>query len=368
VSSGRPARRPFLPVVGRHLTREFLGTFALTVAAFVAIYVVADFFDRLDSFLRHDAGLGTIVRLFLFKLPLVVTQVTPIAVLVGALVSLGSLARHNEFVALRACGVSMWQVAAPLLALAVVIALGTFAWNETIVPYSAHRWHTIENVELRKRGSATLFTGRDVWYRGGAGFYNIERVSPRRRTLYGLTVYQLGGDFRPVRVIEAETAVWDGSKWTLHGARTRFVRGDGGYEVAEVPANFTLPESLDDFRAVSAEPEELSYGMLRRQIKDLRRKGVDTSESWVDLHLKLSLPAASLVMMLLAVPLATAGTRLTSFAASAGLGLALGFGYFVLLAFARALGQSGALPAPLAAWTANATCALLGGYFLLGSD
>jgi hypothetical protein len=75
--------------------------------------------------------------------------------------------------------------------------------------------------------------------------------------------------------------------------------------------------------------------MLRRQIKDLRRKGVDTSESWVDLHLKIALPAASIMMMLLAVPLTTAGTRVTSFAASIGLGFAVGFSYFVLVAFAR---------------------------------
>jgi len=103
-------------------------------------------------------------------------------------------------------------------------------------------------------------------------------------------------------------------------------------------------------------------------MKDLRRKGVDTSESAVDLHLKLALPAASLVMMLLAVPLASAGTRLTSFASSLGLGFGVGFSYFVLVAFARALGQSGALPAVVAAWAANLLFALVGGFYLLGAD
>jgi lipopolysaccharide export system permease protein len=368
VTAPHVARRFFLPVVGRHLVREFLGTFTLTVSAFVAIYLVADFFDRLDTFLRHDAPIATIIRFFVFKIPLVVTQVTPVAVLVGGLVSLAVLARQNEFVALRACGISMWQIAAPLLALAGVIALAAFAWNETVVPYSARRWHTIENVEIKKKGSATLFTGRDVWFHGRAGFYNVDRVSPRRHALYGLTVYQVGSDFRPTRVIEAEVAVWTNARWELSGVRTRSFGEGGVREVPYAPPNFTLPESLDDFRAVSIEPEELSYGMLRRQIKDLRRKGVDTSESWVDLHLKLALPAASLVLMLLAVPLAASGTLLSSFAASAGLGFALGFGYFVLLAFARALGQSGSLPPAIAAWSANGVCALLGGYYLLGSD
>jgi len=361
-------KRLFLPVVGRHLVREFLGAFGLTLSAFVAIYVVADFFDRLDSFLRHDAPAGAIVRLFLFKLPLVITQVTPVAVLVAGLVALGLLARQNEFVALRACGVSVWQIAAPLLVLGTAISVGTFVWNETVMPYSAHRWHTIENLEIKKRGVATVFTGREVWYHGVAGFYNIDRVSPRRSTLYGLTVYQLAKDFRPARLIEADSAVWEGERWNLVGARTTEFTRDGIQERSAAPSGFTLPETLEDFRAVSVEPEELSYGMLRRQIKDLRRKGVDTSESWVDLHLKLALPAASLMMMLLAVPLAAVGTRVTSFAASLGLGFTVGFSYFVLVAFARALGQSGALPPALAAWAANGLFALVGGFYLLGAD
>src|SRR5204863_481397 len=97
VAAKHTAGRLLLPVVGRHLVREFLAAFALSLAAFVVIYVTAEFFDRLDSFLRHDVASGAIVRYFVFKLPLVVTQVTPFAVLVGALVGLGLLARQNEF-------------------------------------------------------------------------------------------------------------------------------------------------------------------------------------------------------------------------------------------------------------------------------
>jgi lipopolysaccharide export system permease protein len=363
------ARRVFLPVVARHLARQFLGAFALTLAAFVVIYVLVDFFDRLNSLLHHDASAGAIVRSFVFKLPLVVTQVTPVAVLVGGLVGLGLVARQNEFVALRACGVSVWQIATPLLALAALISAGTFAWNEIVVPASARRWHAIENVEIKKRGIATIFTGRDVWYHGRAGCYNIDRVSPRRRTLNGVSVFQLDADFRPLRLIEIESAEWNGGRWKLNKARAIDLGDTEGPRTArEAPPGFTLPETLDDFRAVSVEPEELSFTMLRRQIKDLRRKGVDTYESWVDLHLKLALPAASVMMMLLAVPLAAAGTRVTSFATSIGLGFAVGFSYFVLVALARALGQTGALPPALAAWTANTIFALVGLFYLLGAE
>jgi lipopolysaccharide export system permease protein len=362
------SRRLFLPVIGRHVGVEFLRTFGLTMLAFVAIYVLADFFDRFTSFLQHDASLDAIGRLFLYRVPLIMTQVAPLAVLAGALIGLGLLARQNEFVAMRACGVSIWQVLAPLAVLAAVISVATFAWNETVVPASARRWHQVWNQEIKKRRNTGVFTGREFWYRGGAGFYNVDRVSPRRRQLIGLTVYQLGDDFRPTRVIRAASATWTGTGWELDSPRTLEFDTDPRRERPGVPDGFAIPETLDDFRVVSVEAEEFSYRMLRQQIAGLQAKGVDASESWVDLHLKVALPVASLVLMLVAVPLATRGSRASSLPAAVGLGFVIGFAYFILLAFARALGQTGALPPLLAAWTANLVFLLVGVYHLLGGD
>jgi len=361
-------RRILLPLVSRHVVREFAATFGLTLAAFIAVYVLADFFDRIDSFLKYDAPLGAILRSFLFKMPLVITQVTPMAVLAGALVGLGLLARQNEFVALRACGVSIWQVLLPLIGVAGAIAVVVFAWNETVVPYSARRWHEIEDIEIKKHTVATVFTGQEIWYHGRAGFYNISRIVPRKHALYGLTVYQVGHNFRPARVVEAPSATWDGRRWHLDDAHVREFGPEGWQDVPLDDARFTLPESPEDFRVAYVEPEEFSFATLRQQIQQLRMKGIDASESLVDLYLKIALPAASMVLMLVAVPLAVRGTRVTSLAAGVGLGFVIGFAYFIVLAFARALGQGATLPPLFAAWAANVLFAIVGGYYLLGTD
>jgi lipopolysaccharide export system permease protein len=361
-------RRLALPILGRYVALEFLRTFGLTMLAFLAIYLLADFFDRFDSFLQHEASASAIARLFLYRIPLVMTQVAPLAVLAGGLIGLGLLARHNEFVAMRACGISVWQVLMPLAVLAAVISVATFFWNETVVPASARRWHQVWNQEIKQKYSAGVFTGREFWYLGRAGFYNVDRVVPRRQQLIGLTVYQLGPDFRPARVIRARSATWTGKGWALEGPRTLHFDTTPSREEAGVPPGFRLPETLDDFRVVSVEAEEFSYRMLRDQISSLQSKGVDASESWVDLHLKVALPVASLVLMLVAVPLAARGTRVSSLSAAVGSGFVLGFAYFIILAFARALGQTGALPPLLAAWTSNLLFALIGFYNLLGAD
>src|SRR6185369_14268715 len=192
----RPARservtrrgRLFLPTLTSHLVREVLRTFALMMVAFVAIFVMVDFFDRFDDFLKQGASAGTIALLFMHRIPLVVAQVMPVAVLAGALVGLGLLARNNEFVALRSCGVSLWQVTAPLAAVGILIGVVNFVWGDTVVPASARRSHEIWNHDVKKRNAPTgVFAGRDIWFHGKAGFYNINRVAPARHMLYGVT-------------------------------------------------------------------------------------------------------------------------------------------------------------------------------------
>jgi len=104
---------------------------------------------------------------------------------------------------------------------------------------------------------------------------------------------------------------------------------------------------------------------LRQRMRELSRKGIDPSGYLVDLNMKLSVPFAALVLACVAIPLAGRVVRHPSIAATVGVGLVVGFGYWVLLALANALGQSGVLPALVSAWAANVIYILLGcGLFL----
>jgi lipopolysaccharide export LptBFGC system permease protein LptF len=185
---------------------------------------------------------------------------------------------------------------------------------------------------------------------GKAGFYNISRVLPRRRLLQGLTIYQLGRNFCPQRV-SRHARPWDGTGWQLEDAHTREFGPSGGVEHTGTPNGFTLPETLADFQVASVEPEEFSYGTLRRQIRKPADPRHRRSESWVDLHLKIALPVASLIMM--SPRCSRRGTR-SAVPPPASVSALIGFAYFILVAFTRALGQAMALPPLLAAWRRTA--------------
>jgi lipopolysaccharide export system permease protein len=356
-------------VTSRYLIREFLGIFVPIVLTFVLLYVVVDFFDRLTILLKNHAPATAALRYFLFKIPLMVTQIMPPAVLTAMLVSLGMLSRRNEIIALRASGVSLYQMAVPLLGLAALISLGTLVWNETVVPYCTREYQYVNNVEIRKRAQRGILNEREIWYHGADGFYNIDHIDARRQMLFGVTIYRTDTKFDLHTIVNVASAQWTDDGWVTADAVARTVTDDGTVVTERLDSHEVLMhETLNDFLEVRRDADELSYLALRQRIQELTRKGIDTANYLVDLHLKLAVPFASFVLACVAVPLAGRVQRHPSVAAILLAGLVVGFAYWVVLALTNSLGESGVLPAVVSAWASNVVFLLLGVALFLSTE
>jgi lipopolysaccharide export system permease protein len=357
-----------LSVVNRYIAGQFLALFVPILASLVLLYLLIDLLDRLGGFLRDEATAGAVVRYLLFKIPLMVTQITPPAVIIAVLLAFGILGRRNEIIALRAGGVSLPQTAIPILALAAAISIATLIWNETVVPYCSRSFRYVNNVEIRKRGVRGVLGERAIWYHGGGGFYNIDYVDRAQQTVYGLTIYRFDDQFRLHGVVNVSHVQWRDGHWEVADAVEHQLDGSTFTSTTIPPDSVLIPETLDDFLEVQREPEELTFIELRERVHSLASKGIDPSQYLVDLYVKLALPFSSLVLALIAVPLGGRLRRHPSMAAIIGVGVAAGFGYWVLLGLSMSLGQSGAIPPLIAAWAANAIYALLGVVLFLSSD
>lgn len=350
------ARTQRLPVsvLSLYLAREFWAVFSLTLAGFIGLYLIIDLFDRLNFFLKNDASAGAAFRYLAFKLPLIVTQMVPPAVIAGVLVSLGLLARRNELTALRASGVSLYRVARPLLLVAAAISGLTLLWNETIVPLSMQRQQEVSLIEIRKQAPRTVLGDRATWYRGAEGFYHIDLIDRSRQALYGIVIYHVDGNFRLTHTTEIESAHWAADHWEVSDATERRITPSREVLVTPIDGSGLLAqEKLGDFLEIYREPEELSYVMLRERVAAMERRGIDASSYMVDLHLKLAVPFMSFVLAALAIPIAARPRRHASVAVALGIGIVVGFAYWLVLAFGMSLGQSGAIPPIVAAWAAN---------------
>ena len=326
-----------MKVINLYLVRSFLGFLIPILLGFIALYLIIDFFDRLDSILEHQASISATIRFFLFKVPLVITEILPAAVNTSILLSLGLMARRNEITALRASGVSLWQTAVPLILVATAISFATLAWNETIVPYSMRERLRIKHVEIQKREIRGILSDKEIWYHGKGGFYNIDHIDQKRNSLFGLTIYRTADDFDLNSIVHIDSARWNGTNWQTNEVIERKIRSGGDIET-RVLDSFEIPEKLDEFLEVHRESDELSYLALRSRITNLNNKGIDGSDYLVDLNLKLAIPFISLVLTMVGIPLAGRVRRHPSVAAITGVGVVIGFsllGRLRLSEFAR---------------------------------
>ncbi|MEO6029097.1 MAG: LPS export ABC transporter permease LptG [Candidatus Binatia bacterium] len=358
-----------MSVVARYVLSEFLRLFAMCMLGFLLIYVLVDLFDRLDGFLKYHASVGAVIRYLLFKIPLIVTQLVPIATLGAVLFTLGTMARHSELTAMRASGISTLQIATPLFVTALVLSVAILAWNETVVPYATERSRYVEIVEIRNKPLKALLSEDGIWFHGRSGIYNIEHFDARTGTVVGLTVYEFTPGFVLQRLVEVPTAQWRDDHWVITSAIERTFDDAGNVITRPLkPSELVIPEKPQEFQIMEKDPEELSFRRLRHHIRELSRKGIDTTESRVDLHLKLALPLVPLVMVLVGVPLAARNPRRRPLATSVAIGLVVGFSYWVLLALTISLGHGGAIPPAIAAWTANGVFGVLGAFLFLGPE
>jgi lipopolysaccharide export system permease protein len=315
---------------------------------------------------KYKASTFTIIRYFIFKIPLFITQTAPMAALTSALASLGILSRQREIIALKSCGISLWQIAKPLLLTAGLLSVALWCWNESIVPFSYRQSRYINTVEIKKRSPKLLLHENGFWYHGNKAFYHIDRFDSRNSILSGLTIYLIGKDFQITTLVEALKASWKDNHWQFEGLQEKSLTFDNTQtqRVAEI----LIQETPEDFALVDIESDEFSSPQLYAYIADLQRKGLDTTAYQVDLYLKGALPLAVFIMTLLGVALAVPGARQLSLATAVGFALIVGFGYWLLLALTVSLGHSGAIAPLFAAWLANSVGLLLGIFFFLGID
>jgi lipopolysaccharide export system permease protein len=356
----------FLPLGGildRYVTRLFLRIFLMSLLWITALFTIVEFFDRVGTFVDAGASVGTVLRYFLFKIPLSMSRVIGFATLFSTLFCLGLLARTQEITAMRSSGLSVQRISLPLLLLSLVICGLTFVWNEALVPMFTQRAQMIYKVEVKSRKPLSLFGTQDIWMRGEGNFINVDHFDSKSGTLHGISIFLLNRDFTLKGLIEIPRAKWSEGSWHAQaGTEWSFLPG-GKIIKQQISAAPPISETPEDLKLLAREPEEFTFFSLQKQIADMKAKGIDATAYEVDLQVKLAVPFISPLMVLLAIPFALKRRVSGGLALSFGVAMLIAFGYWILSAFCFSLGHTGALSPIVSAWVPNAIFAMIGLFF-----
>lgn len=358
-----------MTLLNRYILRTFARIFFLSLAAFVGIYFLVDFFEKVDDFIEHQASLTQYLLYFSNEVPLIVSQVTPLAILMGVFMTLGSFSRTNELTAMRSGGVSLWRITMPLLGASLLAALAILAANEFLIPLCAKKANYVMQTEVKGKPELALKRDR-LWLREGNSILNVRLAQPEQQTLQGVSIFQIDDNFRLQSRTDAAQATFDGKEWTLNNL-LEFRFDPASTEIIGIERlkkkKTELAKTPADFQGTTHSNEELGYRELRDLSRKLQAEGYDATRHRVDMQARLAMPFACVIMAFLGIPFALKKGRGTNLAVGVALSVAIGISFHILQAMLLAFGYSSVIPPLVAAWSANLLFLLLGVWMLLSA-
>jgi len=329
----------------------------LAGVSLLGLFYISTFIDLSDHLFKGRTTGMTIARYLWYETPQYAYYVIPLAVLIGVLVTIGSLTKNAELTVMRACGISLYRTATPLLLLAVIGSGALLGLEERVLAFSNRRADTI-NDAIRGRFPKTYSLNRQWIAATNGNIYQYVYFDSGHNRLNGLSIYEFGKDpstlvrrsyfseatFKGDREAKGLVAWQGGPGWLREfSPKMHYASFNGGTVILEGPGYFGTERP---------DAEQMSYGQLREHVARLRASGFNVVPYLVELHRKLAFPFVTLIMALIAVPFAvTTGKRGAMY--GIGVGIVLAMVYWIAISVFGAIGAGGVMSPVLAAWAPN---------------
>lgn len=340
-------------ILTRYIFGEFIKIFILVLTASISLYLIIDVVENMGKLIEHHIPFGDGLRFFLYKAPFIFYQISPVAVLMATLLSLGIFAKYNEVIAAMAQGIHIARFALPFFASAAVISGFNFILNESVIPSANQKVIAVQQI-IEGTNEKTQFARDSLWFRDNRDIYSINYIDPQKGVLKGLTIYTLDNDFNIVKRVDAREVNWMHGRWIATESIVSSFQQGRLVDEARIKENvIPLAEKPDDLKNVERLADEMSFRELLRYVQKLKREGYEATRYMVDLHAKLSFPFVSMIMVMMGMPFALKSGRHGGIAVGVGLSIIIGFSYWVVFAITTTLGYNGIIPPFLAAWLTN---------------
>jgi lipopolysaccharide export system permease protein len=332
-------------ILENYVAREFLKLMGLSLVTFVSLFIVVDFFEKIDRLVRAQLGPGALLQYLVLKLPFAIGQVLPAAVLLGVMLTFGLMSRSHETMAIRTSGLNILSLIRPTLIYAGVVALLLLALNLYLIPWSQGRLDVFWQTQVNKKAPHNLHNLEHFWYKGDQAIYNIVMFRKDIQTLEGVKIYLFDRQFHLVQIIAAARAQWQEDHWRFFEGYVQFFAPGTGAVTGEKfeQRDLVLTEHPKDFADLEKKVTEMDVNELYRYTARLDRDGYKSIPYRVDLYSRFSLALTPLVLVLLGLGLALRHEQiyLTSMVA---VGLGLMFFYWLFFGFCASFGQAGSIP------------------------
>jgi LPS export ABC transporter permease LptG/LPS export ABC transporter permease LptF len=344
-----------------YLSKLYLRVVALTFGGLIGLFYIAEFIDLSDKVFKGRAKPALLFLYYCYKTPYFAYYVIPIAGLIATLVTLGLLTRNSELVVMKACGISVYRAALPLVVFALVGSGALFFLEENVLATSNRRWRALQltfkgiyapTADLLNRGWIVSRDGRSIYHYDSFNAQTGELIN-FSTFMFDPASWRLVGRSQAARArVAPQPSSAGNATWIERDGWAREFPAGAQGKYAAFRERATTLEEVNYFGDEAPDAERMNYFDLKRYVAELRAGGFNVMRASVDLQRKVAFPFVAVVMALIAVPFAVSmGRRGTMY--GVGLGIILSILYWVTSQVFAAFGAGGLLGPVLAAWAPN---------------
>jgi len=363
-------------VLQKYILSDYLVAFFMTLSVFTFVMCVGVVIRAIDIAAR-GVSIGLIAKVFLLNIPFMMTFSIPMSALTASLLLFGRLSFDGELTAMRACGLSLWQIISPIIITAVILTTLCVYINTTLAPLCKSGFRTVLSEIGMEDPVNLLEPGRFV-----QDFPNmmIYVASRNGNLVEDIVVYENddNGPVRNIRAAKGEIKVNKEKKvMSIDLYNVRIDQRDKSSSTDELQKSqyinaeyypVTLDFSVFNKKRKTKKPSDMVLTELVENIRDVKKAFPELQPHdlvrqhmfmIVEVNKRLAVSMSVFAFTLIGIPLGMKSRRKES-SVGVGISLALVFFFYLFTIIANAMIGHPNLRPDMIVWLPVLICEILG--------
>jgi LPS export ABC transporter permease LptG len=304
------------------MLKRYLIGFSLAITVLLGINLLLVFIAELKNIGSHQYTISVLFNYVIYLIPQNILDIFPYALLIGSMISFGSMAYHSEFVAINSHGIGIKKVIYLIIFQTFIISAMLTIIINLIAPKYSNEAQSLKNISLNK-----ALSDKSLWFKSSNYIVNINKIITDKR-LENIVIYNIR-DGSLTSVISAEKGFYN-QQWTLKNV-----------EIHDTNLNKVSTEESYFLKSDDFVPSEILKSQFNKKryisIQDLYRNinyhntaGIPYENHKVIFWKKVLLPFSCCIIVFIGLPFLFTRMRSTNQSQRLIFGVLFGITYFVL--------------------------------------
>ena len=338
-----------------YMLKKYIIGFLLAALVLLGVNLLLVFISELKNIGNHNYSFITLVNYIILLIPQNFLDIFPYALLIGSMISFGSMAYHSEFIAINSHGIGIKKTMRIIIIQTFFISSFITIIANSLAPKYSNEAQSMKNIALNKG-----LSNNSLWFRSGDYIINVNSIITDKR-LEDIMIYRIENGLLS-SVLSAERGLYD-IKWNFDNVEILDISSNRKIkkENHSLPTNEFIPFEI--LKSQFSKKRYISIQNLYRNIIFHNKINIPYENHKVVFWKKILLPVSCCIIVFVALPFLFTSMRSTNQSQRIIVGVLFGITYFVISSIVTNLGLILSIPAFLSVLLSMGVFVFFG-YFL----